>query len=171
MSLQIGALDLSLTDTGFCNPDGAVSSIAWAKVPKHKGKMTPQMIAELHIARLEAARTFVRGALPFADLVVMEGYSYASKDGKAFDRAEIRGAIRLSCALRNLPFVEVDPGTIKMFATGLGNAGKPLMMVEAVKRLGYEGSNENEVDALWLWHLTHQYLGTPQPHARLATRR
>lgn len=57
----------------------------------------------------------------------------------------------------------VPPGTLKMYATGKGNASKSLVLVEAVKRLGYDGHDDNEADALWLADLGARIHGYDRP--------
>ena len=96
-----------------------------------------------------------------ADLVVLEGYSFGSKGRALFDIAELGGIIRMTLLDHEYPYVEVPPSSLKKFATGKGNAPKDLMLVEAVKRLGYTGSDHNEADALFLWHLAANAYGLP----------
>lgn len=43
---------------------------------------------------------------------------------------------------------------IKTFATGKGNAGKPLMVKSCIEKYGFEPIDDNEADAAHLWHLT-----------------
>ena len=40
--------------------------------------------------------------------------------------------------------IAVPPATLKQYATGKGNASKSLVLVEAVKRLGYDGHDDDE---------------------------
>lgn len=179
--MRILAIDLSLTATGICDTLGRATVREWAPVPKHKGAMTPQMVGQLHRDRLHAAEAWMltmvmETGLDRPDLIVMEGYSFGSKDGQAFSRAEIRGVLRSSATRWGVPFVEIDPSTLKMFATGRGNAPKPEVISNIRERFGYEGYNDNEADAIALWHMAHQYLNTgqstvklPQAHTRALT--
>lgn len=57
----------------------------------------------------------------------------------------------------------VPPNTLKMYATGKGTASKSLVLVEAVKRLGYDGHDDNEADALWLADLGARLDGFDRP--------
>ena len=84
-----------------------------------------------------------------ADLVVVEGYAH----GKGFNThmmGELGGVIRLALTHARIPFLDVQPTQLKKYATGKGNAKKEVVLVEAVRRLGYEGSSTDEADALWL---------------------
>lgn len=49
-------------------------------------------------------------------------------------------------------------GTIKKFWTGKGNASKDMMIAEAVRR-GYEPIDDNEADALAIFHLAMSEYG------------
>lgn len=177
--MRILAIDLSLTATGICDTLGQATVREWAPVPKHKGAMTPAMVGQLQRDRLAQAAIWMFGTISSEnrpDLIVMEGYSFGSKDGKAFDRSEIRGVLRLTAIHEQVPFVEIDPGTLKMFGTGKGNAQKPEVIANARERFGYEGFDDNAADATILWHLAHQYLNTgqstvklPQAHTRALT--
>ena len=67
---------------------------------------------------------------------------------------------------RSIPYdtvTVVPPNTLKMYATGKGTASKSLVLVEAVKRLGYDGHDDNEADALWLADLGARLDGLDRP--------
>lgn len=51
-----------------------------------------------------------------------------------------------------IEYVEYSASTIKSFATGNGNAGKPLMLEYAKRLWGYKGEDDNEADALHILH-------------------
>lgn len=56
------------------------------------------------------------------------------------------------CAENKIEYLETATGSIKKFATGKGNADKS-MMIQAAKELWwYEGSDDNEADALHILH-------------------
>jgi len=141
--MRVAAFDLSLTQTGWATWDGDV---------RRCGTIRPKDVA---MARLDRVRREVLTIADGAELVVIEGYSYGSGN-QAHQLGELGGVVRLSLwatrqtRLYRPPFVEVPPAVLKKYATGRGNAGKEEMLVAAVRRLGYEGSNNNEADALWL---------------------
>jgi hypothetical protein len=58
-------------------------------------------------------------------------------------------------------FADVPPASLKKFACGKGNAKKEEMLAAAIRRLGYEGSSFDEVDALWLRAMGCEALATP----------
>jgi Holliday junction resolvasome RuvABC endonuclease subunit len=82
--------------------------------------------------------------------VVLEGYSFASVGSSVIQIAELGGVVRHELWARKVPVLEVSPGTLKVFATGKGTSSKVAMIIEARSRLGYEGQDDNEADALWL---------------------
>src|SRR5699024_11195412 len=73
----------------------------------------------------------------------------------------VHGAVRSHLWQLGFPMLFVSPNTLKKFATGKGNSGKPAMLAEAIKRLGFDGHDDNEVDALWLYALGRHVTGNP----------
>lgn len=84
-----------------------------------------------------------------ADLVVIEGYAYA-RANQAHQIGELGGVIRLALHEAGIAYVEAAPAALKKYATGHGNAGKGEVLAAAIRRLGYQGHDDNEADALWL---------------------
>lgn len=72
------------------------------------------------------------------------------------DAAHIYGGLMATlqafCEARSIPYTAEPVGTIKKFWTGKGNAGKPAMIAEAVRR-GHSPADDNEADALALLYL------------------
>lgn len=72
------------------------------------------------------------------------------------DAAHVYGGLMAQlqefCEGKGIPYAGVPVGTIKKFATGSGNASKDLV-IEAVKRYGWDPKDDNEADAiaLLLW--------------------
>ncbi|MGK7312551.1 MAG: crossover junction endodeoxyribonuclease RuvC [Candidatus Longimicrobiales bacterium M2_2A_002] len=145
--MTILALDLSLTCTGWATADAC-------------GTLSPPKGADRGTARLAWIRDAVLERVEAAELVVLEGYAYA-RGNRAHQIGELGGVIRLALHDRGVPYVEIPPSTLKKLATGKGNAGKERVLVEAVKRLRYAGSDNNEADALWLHQLALHALDLP----------
>jgi crossover junction endodeoxyribonuclease RuvC len=153
--MRILALDLSLSRTGWATSDGS-------------GVFVPPK-GWVGMVRLGWIRNDVIAAASKTDLVVLEGYSYASKGRAIISIAELGGVIRFALFLANIPFVAIPPSVLKKYATGHGNAPKAEVLVAAVKRLGYEGSDDNVADALWLLQLALDGYGigsSPVPKAQ-----
>jgi crossover junction endodeoxyribonuclease RuvC len=155
--MKIVGLDLSLSATGIADDAG----------PRRLKTPASKMDG---MKRLQFIRNQVMLACAGAGCVFLEGYSFGSRNGGE-RLGELGGVIRLALYEAETPYVEVAPNTLKMLATGKGNANKAEVLVSAVTRLGYAGTDDNEADALWLWiigRLTYglPVLKLPQTHLR-----
>ena len=83
-------------------------------------------------------------------LGALEGYAYAGQ--KVVGTAELGGLVKAGLYEKQIPYIIVPPGKLKKFATGNGNADKPMMAQAARKRWGYDpqGQNEHLIDAFAL---------------------
>jgi Holliday junction resolvasome RuvABC endonuclease subunit len=61
--------------------------------------------------------------------------------------------IEMYCTKNNIPYKGYSATEIKKHATGKGNAGKSMMIEAAREKFKYEGNDDNEVDALWIYDL------------------
>lgn len=156
--MRIAALDLSLTCTGVAKytptEDGSDHAIAVAT-------LEPPASEGTGIERLFWHLRHVLAWTDGCDLTVIEGYSYGSKNTRAHATGELGGVVKLGLWTRQRTFVVVPPAIRAKVATGKGNAGKDAVLVEAVKRLGYEGSSKDEADARWLLEAALQFYGLP----------
>jgi Holliday junction resolvasome RuvABC endonuclease subunit len=134
------AFDLSLTRTGWAGP-----------TLDRCGVLVPPRGQDRGEARLCWIRDAVLELSCDADVVVLEGYGFAAGRGPApHQMGELGGVVRVALFEAQTPVVVVPPATLKKLATGKGNAPKEAVLVAAVRRLGYGGSDHNEADALWL---------------------
>jgi Holliday junction resolvasome RuvABC endonuclease subunit len=62
--------------------------------------------------------------------------------------------IETFCINKNIEHRGYSAKEIKKFATGNGNAGKPLMIKAAQDKFGYEGGDDNVADAICILNLT-----------------
>lgn len=157
------AFDLSLTSTGVADRNGTRRIKPKTTGPARLAEIRDAVLAECHhhVTLDVQIRCVVEGCPTKPDLVVIEGYSYASGN-KAHDVGEMGGVVRLALYEAGIAYHVVSPATIKMAATGKGNASKDDVLLAAVRRLGYDGNNKDEADALWLYRLTlHALGGTP----------
>lgn len=96
-------------------------------------------------------------------LIVIEGFSFASKGRSVFDIAYLGWRIREELErLRSedgTPWLEVPPSQLKKFATGQGNANKEIILQQVYKRWGVEFSDNNQADAYVLAQIGRAYLG------------
>lgn len=88
-----------------------------------------------------------------ADLVV---YERPFARGQAATRSlwGLAGAIEMAAYDAGIPCLDIDPSTIKKWATGSGKADKEAML-RAARGMGYKGTNEHEADAYCLLHFVH----------------
>jgi Holliday junction resolvasome RuvABC endonuclease subunit len=137
-------LDLSLRATGVALPD-RTSTI------RAKGS---------GMERLRFIRDHVVDLTADADLVVIEGYAYAARQ-QAHQIGELGGVVRYALWTNHIAYMDVPPSTLKKFATGNGSANKYAVLAAAVRRLGYDGTDDNEADAIWLREIGRQLLPHP----------
>ena len=135
--MKIAAFDLSLTCVGFA--DGHRS-----------GVLVPPATANRGVERLRWIRNAVLRQAADAQLVVLEGYSFASRGRAIVSLGELGGVVRCALTDAAIAWLEIAPSSRALFATGKGNAGKPEVLAAAIRELGYEGHSYDEVDALWL---------------------
>lgn len=145
--MRVVGLDLSLTATGVAAVDGTTSVIK----TKLRG---PARLAAIRDAIFEIA-------FPSADLVVLEDYSFASRDAHAHELGELGGVVRLRLWELEVPYVCVSPSSLKKYACGRGNAKKDEVLVAAVRRLPEFDGDHNQADAAWLRAMALDALGTP----------
>ena len=96
------------------------------------------------------------------ELVSMEGITIIAYERPAgmhkasiMVASEMVGVLKDLCIEMNINLACYSAQQIKKFATGKGNAGKP-EMIEAAKKLGYSPVDDNEADAIHLYHLAQK---------------
>jgi Holliday junction resolvasome RuvABC endonuclease subunit len=142
MQMKIMGLDLSITSTGVCLPDGSVIALR----PKRKGD-----------DRLGEIRDHIRLAVRTsgADLVVIESIQGRGLKGDAaIIIPMLHGVIRVMLRDEQVPFVLVNQSTLKRYATGNGNADKTAMAMAAYKRARVDFADDrggDKCDAWWLY--------------------
>ncbi|MET9303217.1 hypothetical protein ABZX66_28240 [Micromonospora aurantiaca] len=146
MTARVVGLDLSMTGTGIAWCDGTTYTVA----PKLSGD------ARLLEIRSEVARAVDGRRL---DLVVIEDLPTHAK--AAGITGMVHGVVRAYLREMLLPYALVAPASVKKYATGKGNAGKPEMAVAAFKRGGREFRDDNQCDAWWLRAMGLEHLGQP----------
>lgn len=133
---RIIGLDLSLTATGIACADGTTD--VW----KMNAKWGDRRLFEI------AHRVGVEVSMFPPDLVVIEDLpTHAHSAGLT---GMVHGAVRAKLIGCHIPYALIVPATLKAFATGKGNAGKPDMAVALFKRAGLELLTDDQVDAAWL---------------------
>ena len=131
---RVLGLDLSLTATGYAYNDEVTGVI------RSKARGMPRL---RHICDEVMALAYA------TDVAVLEDYAFSRADAHAHALGELGGVVRLALHDERIPYVDVKPSTLKKFATDKGNAPKDAMLAAAIRRFGFEGSDNNEADA-WL---------------------
>lgn len=137
--VNVLALDLSLTSTGYChNGQSGVISFE-AKGPERLWR----------IKREVESLTLKFGI----DVAVIEGYSFASRNSQAHSIGELGGVIRLLLWELGIPYVVIPPTCRAKFATGKGNASKNEVISAVSAKTGIVWSNPGADDKCDAWLL------------------
>lgn len=161
-TLSMVGLDLSLTSTGW-----AIGANGSART----GRFLPPKGHDRGVQRLAWVRDSVLELVHHAaaDVVALEGYAFGRMN-QAHHLGELGGVVRLALSEAGVPWVEVPPSSLKLYATGKGNAGKEEVLAAAIRRLSYGGHSNDEADALWLLMMAgaHYGQGATNEHGRRA---
>jgi Holliday junction resolvasome RuvABC endonuclease subunit len=148
---RIVAADLSLTATGvaWVRPDGALEA----------DLIRTRSSADLSDRLVKIAHELYAAAGFYPDLLVIEDVPFGAHG--TVPVAMVHGAVRYRFH-NHCPIVTVPAATLKRYATSKGNARKPDMLDAARSRLGWTGSNDdNIVDAIWLLAAGLDWYGEP----------
>lgn len=153
--LNIVALDLSLTSTGVCLPDGTTTRIRTVSVPKGDEHAQTERLDGI-VLQVE---TFVK--LNATELVVIEGFSFGSQNSMAHVIGGLGYMVRDRLNSTGVPWLTVAPKKLKKYATGNGNAPKDQVIADAVRRFPDCPSQNDEIDAYVMWAMAHDGTGHP----------
>jgi Holliday junction resolvasome RuvABC endonuclease subunit len=142
--VNVIGLDLSITATGIAFRDGTTQTVKASATGDH---------------RLLAIRSACGLATAGCDLVAIEDLPTHAK--AAGITGMVHGAIRAALLEWGYPYALITPASVKKYATGKGNAGKPEMAVAAFKRAGIEFGDDNQCDAWWLRAMALDHYGHP----------
>lgn len=148
---KILALDLGTT-TGFAvGSTGHIVSGVWNLKPsRYDG-------GGMRFVKFRARLDEIRGAYGLTHVFYEEVRRHAGTDA-----AHIYGGLMATltawCEEHSIPYEGIPVGEIKKAFTGKGNAPKELMIAEAQRR-GFQPVDDNEADAIAIFHLSLQRLG------------
>jgi crossover junction endodeoxyribonuclease RuvC len=128
-------LDLSLTSTGF-----SVGPNRLAFSSKLRGM--PRLADLRNLIQAEVQRV----ASMDAPLILVEGYSFGSRNSQAHAAGELGGIVRMMLWENQYAYVDVPPTCLKKFATGKGNAAKGDVMSSISARTGIVWSGKGSDD-------------------------
>jgi Holliday junction resolvasome RuvABC endonuclease subunit len=147
-------LDLSLTSTGLAVGDETYV----IKTDKLRG---PTRLAHIRDRIHEHLANYLHdNGGPI--VIMLEGYSFASKNSRSHGLGEIGGVMRLWFHDHGFSVVEIPPTCRAKFATGKGNASKSEVVSAVSARTGrvWEGSGaEDECDAWVLQEMGLTFMG------------
>lgn len=94
------------------------------------------------------------------DLVAFEGYAlgFRGASNAIFSLAEAGGALKLLIYDRDIAILSVPPSSLKLFATGKGNADKSKVGLALKEQVGVSFSSSDQNDAAWLLLMGEAYL-------------
>lgn len=111
----------------------------------------------MKLIRLRSKLDEVKSLLDF-NLIVYERPAGRFKNS-IIHEAKLLGIIEEWCEVNKVEYRSYSATEIKLFATGKGSAGKPVMIKAAKDKLGYTGNDDNEADALWMLELAQSEYG------------
>lgn len=156
--LLILGIDLSFTGTGLVMlDDGKLIGQSLIKTVL-EGKLIHERMSRVEKTLggiIEFSQGFFSNKQRDNVIVVIEGYSFGSKHGKAFSIGELGGIIRYW--IRNNfcheNILEIPPKRLKKFITGNGNADKELMIKSVYKQYKFKTDSDDIADAFGLAYM------------------
>ena len=132
-------IDLSLSSTGICSPSGS-----FAYQAKTKG-----------MVRLAEIRDGVMLVMAAHEdpVVLVEGYSFSSRNSQSHALGELGGVVRLALYESGVPYIDIPPTSRAKFATGKGNASKNEVVSSVSARTGIVWSGKGADDMCDAWVL------------------
>lgn len=146
MIAYILGVDVSLTATGLCRfyEDGRATTGVVTSAGR-RGDTIAQRADRLATIRQQVALHAPYSRLPV--LAVVEGPSFGSAGGSAWDRAGLWWAIVARLHHHQVPVAIVAPTTRAKWATNHGNADKAAVASALTRRYSIEFPSDDEADA------------------------
>lgn len=136
--MELMGLDLSLTSTGYSinQVTGIISTPT--KGPERLTRISNEIIDIIMSTPVEA--------------VIIEGYSFSSRNSQAHSIGELGGVVRMLLWQRGVPYVEVPPTCRAKFATGKGNASKNevISSISAKTNIVWSGAGADDRCDAWI---------------------
>lgn len=146
--MNLLGLDLSLTSTGLSR-DGETSVYKTkSRGAERLSEVTQHVLAYCLTNSVQC--------------VIVEGYSFASRNSQAHSIGELGGCVRMVLWENNIPYIEIPPTSRAKFATGKGNSGKTEVISAISSKTGkmFSGSGaDDECDAWVLEQMGLQKIG------------
>lgn len=155
-------IDPSLTRTAVCclYEDGTHEMVAMKSTSPNEKTLSNR------IRRFaDHAKNIGDAILVGAELILLEGYSYASKGSSVITLGEFGGVLRNQLSLQGSLSLtkEVSPSTLKQFVLGKGVGDKDQIGANLTHRYGVLLNNNDEYDAFGLAKLAACVVGWDEP--------
>lgn len=136
---DVVGLDLSLTSTGIAFGQDATFTVS------------TKLTGPVRLSTIRDSILHLLQPLPNPH-VVLEGYSFASRNSRAHSIGELGGVIKVALMEAGIPCVLVAPKGRAKFATGNGNAAKIDVMKAVTANTGipWEGKGANDRCDAWV---------------------
>lgn len=136
--MKLLGLDISLTSTGY-----SINEKTGIIATKTKG---PERLSIVNKTVLQLCLD------EEIDCVLLEGYSFASRNSQAHSIGELGGCIRMTLWECSIPYIEIPPTSRAKFATGKGNAGKTEVISSISSKTGmtFSGSGADDECDAWI---------------------
>lgn len=167
--IRVCGVDLSLARTGIAHLESATDDM-WA-LSTHRIVTPPHLKGDLRALRdrMVYVRTAISVEAEHSTLVAMEGPSFASVGSSSKDLMGLWWMC-YDRLVREHRVLVVPPSSLKKWATGKGNAGKPQVAVglhrtfpQDVFGVDFAAVDDNEADAAGLCGIGAQALGWSVP--------
>ena len=142
--VNILALDLSLTSTGYSH-NGETGIISCNGTGPYR----------LSYVKNEVEKLINQHSI---DIVVLEGYSFSSRNSQAHSIGELGGVIRLLLGEREIGFIVMPPTCRANFATGKGHASKNEVISSISAKTGMVWQNPGADDKCDAWVMEEMVL-------------
>lgn len=137
-------IDLSLTNTGLIILNEKSEIIKQELISTKSSDEIEKRLLEI-----EEKLAFIPNIVRLQN-VYIEGLSYGSTGHSILELGALHYIIRIFLYKKNTNYKIIQPGTLKKFITGKGNAKKNLMLMKVFKRWGVEFNDDNLCDAFSL---------------------
>lgn len=142
--VNILALDLSLTSTGYCH-NGETGTISVNETGAFR----------LFLIRKEVEQLINKFSI---NIVAIEGYAFSSRNSQAHSIGELGGVVRLLLWELGIPVITIPPTCRAKFATGKGNASKNEVISSISAKTGLVWQNPGADDKCDAWVMEEMVL-------------